>query len=36
LNMTEGKMIQMIPEHPETPLLQPRRAGFCIWGAAYG
>jgi hypothetical protein len=22
LNMTEGKMIQMIPEHPQTPLLQ--------------
>jgi hypothetical protein len=22
LNMTEGKMVQMIPEYPETPLLR--------------
>jgi hypothetical protein len=30
--MTEGKMIQMIPEYPETPLLQQKwRAGFCIF-----
>jgi len=32
LNMAEGRMIQMIPEHPETPLLQQKgRAGFCIF-----
>jgi len=35
LNMAEGKMIQMIPEHPQTPLLQlngERGFVFCGFG----
>jgi hypothetical protein len=37
LNMTEGKMIQMIPEHPETPLLHLNgERGFVFSGGGKG